>query len=190
MREKVDKTEKILSEFFCSCLRKIHPFQWGKTPKTSNSIVVTSFIYFPISEKKACEGPYGVITGDSLCCALSRGLSWGAHTVQEHSHLSHEVLAPRGAHLSFLTQPPQGKTHWNSLCGMLPSPKKWLSPTSSFPSPVLPTCSHISLRVASQCSRLGKWPVLKLPFHQQKQIAIFNLPSLFQGRESEVFVQP
>lgn len=96
MREKVDKTEKILSEFFCSCLRKIHPFQWGKTPKTSNSIVVTSFIYFPFSEKKACEGPYGVITGDSLCCALSRGLSWGAHTVQEHSHLSMRSLHQGG----------------------------------------------------------------------------------------------
>lgn len=112
---------------------------------------------------------------------------WADGITQSRSALT---LHQGEAHLSFLAQPRQGKPPCSCLRGMLLSPRKWLSPTSSFPPPVLSACSHISLLVAAQCNRLGKWPVLKLPCHQQKQIAIFNLPSFFQERESEVFMQP
>lgn len=111
--------------FFCSCLGKMHLFQgwkthiypcWGgkaarkkdKTTKDLQQYCGDNFYLFPPlypahcqrpEEKRACEGPYGVITGDSLCCALSRGLSWQDHAVQEHNHLTHEVRAPRGSPL-------------------------------------------------------------------------------------------
>lgn len=185
--------------FFCSCLGKMHPFQWGKThiyihaemgrqlgrrikpSKTSNSIVVTSFIdshslSSTLSETRdknsLCRSTW---CSDGLCWVLSRG--WADGITQSRSSLTSPMgsLHQGQAHFSFLTQPYQGKPHWNCLCEMLLSPWKWLSPTSSFPPQVLPTGSHISLLVATQCSRLGKWPVLRLPCHQQKQRAIFNL---------------
>ena len=94
-----------------------------------------------------------------------------------------------GTRSSFLTQPHQGKPHVNHLHELLLSPRERLSHASSFLAPMPPTRSCIPLLIAAQHNRLGKWSVLKLPHHQQKQMAIFNLPSWLQERESEVFMR-
>lgn len=53
-------------------------------------------------ERKACEGPYGAITGAGPSCALSRGLSLHDHAVQVGAH----APCPGGPHAEVGPTPP------------------------------------------------------------------------------------
>lgn len=148
-------------------LGKTHPFQWGKmhiypcweknaARKKGKAIkdlhrlcgdvfYLISLLYLTCcrraDEGKAHEGLYHATGGDwtPLCS------EWGAESPRSHSASGNLRTLPRrssrrgGTRSCFLSPPPQGKPDFNQLCEMLLPPRKWLSPTSSFPAPHVPT---------------------------------------------------
>lgn len=167
MREKGENTENMMTEYFLFLSREdafisvekkthIHPCWNGKADRKKGKAIKDLqqycsdiFYLFPLlytvhcqrpEGKKAGEGPYVVMAGDGLCCALSRG--WADRITRCRSALT----SPMGSLHKGTSNSPcsacRGKPHCNYLCGMLLSPRKSLSPTSSFPPlccPLVPT---------------------------------------------------
>lgn len=153
-------------KWYWSYLGNTHAFQWGKmhihpcwekkaARKKGKAIkdlhrlcgdifYLISLLYLTCHQRpdegKAHEGLYHATGEDWTPLCSERG----AESPRSHSASGNLCTLPRRSscrgwtHSCFLTPPPQGKPDLNQLCKMLLSPRKRLSPTSSFSAPHIP----------------------------------------------------
>lgn len=121
---KKEKTEKMVCEFFCSCLGKIDPFQWGKThmnpcwdrkaakkkdkaTKDLQQYCGDIFYLFPLLWKEKPVKDHMVWSQGTVSVVLWAG-SWADKLTQCRSTLTSPMrsLHQGKAHFSFLAQLP------------------------------------------------------------------------------------